>query len=258
MKTHINICYKCGAPATTREHVPPLCLFPEIKDINGDFRRNLITVPSCEKHNLSKTKEDEFLLISIASFIGNNEIGYYHSRTKVARALARKGIAFFEQVILRNIKYYLFDTGYKKIPIFEGDPDFIRLNNCFEHIALGLFFFKFNKVFHGKIKVILGFLNYHENNMITFIKFVRERFLLEVLGESEQGENSQVFKFQFSNPDKWGLLALKMVFYEGAEVYISFQPNGTDIPFDISQFLIDKGVKTIVTLPGKEFIFNGE
>ncbi len=52
-------CYWCGEPATSKEHVPPKCLFPEDKDIkpilNETFREHLITVPSCDKHNLSKS-----------------------------------------------------------------------------------------------------------------------------------------------------------------------------------------------------------
>lgn len=44
-------CYMCEAAPTSREHVPPKCLFPESKDVNGqNFRENLITVPSCDIH----------------------------------------------------------------------------------------------------------------------------------------------------------------------------------------------------------------
>lgn len=63
-------CYMCVSPATSREHVPPLCLFPESKDVGGkDYRRNLITVPSCDEHNSKKESDDEFLMVSLA---GNN------------------------------------------------------------------------------------------------------------------------------------------------------------------------------------------
>ena len=56
-------CYICGAPATSKEHVPPQCLFPEKKDIGTEkFRKDLITVPSCELHNTNKSKDDEFLM----------------------------------------------------------------------------------------------------------------------------------------------------------------------------------------------------
>ena len=53
-------CYYCGEPAMSEEHVPPKCLFPEQKDTGKDYRKNLITVPSCDKHNAGKSCDDEF------------------------------------------------------------------------------------------------------------------------------------------------------------------------------------------------------
>ena len=80
----------CTAEATTKEHVPPLCLFPEQKDMQGrDFRINLTKVPSCEEHNNNFSKDDEFLMVSIAGIIGNNSIGYQHKFGKVNRAIKR-------------------------------------------------------------------------------------------------------------------------------------------------------------------------
>ena len=37
-------CYKCDKEATGQEHIPPKCIFPERKDLDGDYRKNLITV----------------------------------------------------------------------------------------------------------------------------------------------------------------------------------------------------------------------
>jgi hypothetical protein len=47
-------CYACDCIESNREHVPPLCFFPEMKDIPNqlDLRRNLIRVPACDEHNL--------------------------------------------------------------------------------------------------------------------------------------------------------------------------------------------------------------
>ncbi len=65
-------CYYCGAKATSREHVPPLAIFPQQKDFDGiDFRSNLITVPSCEIHNQKKSNDDEFLMACLSGVVGN-------------------------------------------------------------------------------------------------------------------------------------------------------------------------------------------
>ncbi len=85
-----KICYKCGKPATSREHVPPKCFFPEKKDVGHDgFRKNLITVPSCDEHNYQKSDDDEFLLASVAAVLNNNSVGFNHNQSKVKRAMQK-------------------------------------------------------------------------------------------------------------------------------------------------------------------------
>jgi hypothetical protein len=129
-------CYMCDETASTVEHVPPKCLFPESKDIEGqNFRLNLITVPSCEIHNTQKSKDDEFLMVSLAGMIGNNSIGYLHKFTKVDRAIQKSAHKLIENVFLKKEKYYFKIEDNKFIELIWGTPDFDRLENCFKHIA---------------------------------------------------------------------------------------------------------------------------
>lgn len=80
----------CEEPGTSREHVPPKCLFPEQKDIKDkNFRKNLITVPSCDLHNMSKSKDDEYLMQVIVGSIKSNNYGIQHYITKVHRSYKR-------------------------------------------------------------------------------------------------------------------------------------------------------------------------
>ena len=80
----LNSCYMCGGAITSMEHVPPKCIFPESKDMEGEnYRNNLITVPSCDIHNSHKSYDDEFLMVSLAGIFGNNSIGYRHKLGKV-------------------------------------------------------------------------------------------------------------------------------------------------------------------------------
>jgi hypothetical protein len=48
-------CYACQRLASTVEHVPPKCFFPEA------LRTNLITVPSCARHNNDNSKDVEYV-----------------------------------------------------------------------------------------------------------------------------------------------------------------------------------------------------
>lgn len=68
-------CYMCPAPATTREHAPPQCFFPE------EFRKDLITVPSCAKHNLGNSEDVEYVRNVICGQRGTNEVAALVSET---------------------------------------------------------------------------------------------------------------------------------------------------------------------------------
>jgi hypothetical protein len=101
MNEYDELCYMCNEHAISKEHIPPKCLFPELKDIpDKNFRTNLITVPSCVNHNSKKSNDDEFLMVSLAGVIGNNSIGYRHHMGKVNRAIKRSSYKLLEEVFL--------------------------------------------------------------------------------------------------------------------------------------------------------------
>ncbi|MGC6777365.1 hypothetical protein ACP0IR_02510 [Pseudomonas aeruginosa] len=151
-------CYMCQEPPTSVEHVPPKCLFPEKKDIGEDLRKSLITVPSCDKHNGQKSKDDEFLMISLAGIIGNNSIGYQHYTGKIHRALKRSAYKLLDKVFLKK-QFTIIEHNNKFIEILWGTPDHKRLLDCFEHIALGIYRHHYSENFLGKVKPHLGFLH---------------------------------------------------------------------------------------------------
>lgn len=253
-----NKCYMCEHKATTREHVPPLCLFPEQKDTQGiDFRNELITVPSCDEHNSKKSKDDEFLMVSIAGIVGNNRLGFFHTKTKINRAIRRKSKDFLNKAVIKNHKDLVIETKRGgKFPVLYGNPDYDRLVKCFESIAYGLYFNEYKKTYTGEIKMLLGFINYNDPNNNTMIFFIKERFEVEELALEIQGENKEVFKYQFCKPDKFGLIGLKLTFYGATDVYISFLPDNSDPPFDLGMELIKKGIPTTIMLNENEFEFN--
>jgi len=59
-------CYMCDSEATTTEHAPPRAFFPK------GYRENLLTVPSCLKHNHSQSLDIEYTRNVIASIYGGN------------------------------------------------------------------------------------------------------------------------------------------------------------------------------------------
>jgi len=252
-------CYKCEQKATSREHVPPICLFPEIKDTNGiNFRKDLITVPSCDLHNSKKSDDDEFLLLSLSGLIKNNPVGTFHQLTKANRALKRKNKDFIEKQILRNHKYAKIKTADGKFRIISiGNPDTERLINCLEHIAYGLYFQEFKERFEGETKMILEFIEYKDENMQMFKKLLKKSFEVEKkLDRGIKGKNPKVFYYQFLEPDNFGLIGLRMVFYETAETYVSFMGKNAKEPFDLAMKLMENGFKTTFEIGNEKFEFN--
>lgn len=257
MPANPESCYMCSNPATTVEHVPPKCIFPEEKDVGGmNFRSNLITVPSCEEHNCKKSSDDEFLMVSIAGIIGNNSIGYWHSRKKVERALRRSSYKLLDKIFLKKESIRVEIESNKFLDFIVGTPDYERLIDCFSKVSYGIYRHHYKETFRGEIKPYLGFLHNNENNPKAFRDFIRHKTALELANEPRLGENPKVFYYHFTKPDQFGIFLLKMCFYEGVDVYVSFIPEAVEKPGLFAMELINIGVKTIVRLDGKTYEFN--
>jgi len=232
-------------------------LFPEAKDIGGaDFRKNLITVPSCEEHNCKKSKDDEFLMVSIAGILGNNSIGYRHSRNKVDRALKRSAYKLLDKVFLRKEFVRVEQENNKFLDILIGTPDYQRLISCFSHIALGVYRQHFRENFTGQIKSHLGFLHNKANNPNVFNGLIKHKVSLELAEVEKSGHNPKVFYYQFTQPDQFGIFLVKMCFYDGVDVYTAFMPETAENPHMLAMDFIKSGIKTIVKLDGREYEFN--
>jgi hypothetical protein len=247
----------CDSPASSREHVPPRCIFPEQKDIpEKSLRAALITVPSCDTHNSKKSADDEFLMVSLGGILSNNSIGYRHKMTKVNRAIAKSSNRLLDKAFTERKHFVVRLEENKFIEVIRGTPDFTRLKKCFEQIALGIFFHEFNKRFKGTTTVLMAHLEQKDKNGEIFIQFIKHRAELELRAKERFGNNPAVFCYQFSDPDHFGLFILKMLFYGGCEIFVSFIPEGRTPPFNLGMQMIEGGIKTVIELEGKKYTFN--
>jgi len=247
----------CSEIASSREHVPPMCLFPEEKDIKTSmFRKNLITVPSCTLHNSKKSKDDEFLMACVAGIVGNNFLGYFHTHTKIKRTFLKKGKAFLK-VIMTEVYHGDFKNEIGKIfPVLVGRPHFNRLESCFRHIAYGLYHHKFGKQFEGECQVLMDFITYDDVKTEKFKILIRKALKYEKQPIIE-GENPEVFNYEFYEPDAFGLNALRMTFYQGAKVYVAFKDKEIKEAFNLPLELINAGIKTTIYFQdGSDVEFN--
>lgn len=240
-------CYMCSEIGNTGEHVPPKCIFPEVKDIGQDLRKDLIKVPSCVKHNSAKSGEDEFLLVFLTSYFLNNKIGYLHLRGKVSRTLARSAGKQIRELFLDKEKLKKIKVDEKN-SVISGTPDLKRLTNIFETIAYGIYRHHFNQNFAGEIKIYFESLIFQDANQKKINQFIVEKIIDEVDGEEKFGKNSEVFFYQISKKSDENVLGLRMSFYENFNVIIAYK-KASNIFLELLTNVADK---VYVTTPDGE------
>jgi hypothetical protein len=251
-------CYMCDLPGSTVEHVPPRALFPEAKDVEGDnYRMDLITVPSCPGHNTAKSDDDEFLMVSLAGIIGNNSIGYLHKVTKVDRAIRRSSFRLIEKSLVKNRRIFKIEIEKNKfIEVIWGSPDVDRLRRSFDRITRGLHLHHFGKPLIGATKPILGYLFHNDRSAKNFNQFITDRAALDLAGKPRHGKNQDIFYYQVTEPDEFGLYLFRLCFYGGINVYEAVIPQGVVLPPNLAFELMNRGIKTIFTLGDKSYEIN--
>ena len=179
----------------------------------------MITVPSCDDHNTSKSDDDEYLMACLAPYFGNNGVAYVHTQTKLRRVFERNKDLFNikdEKIVKLEDRYF---------PTLMVEIDNYRLLRSFEAIGRGLYFHKYKKQFKGKCKVIPGFIkdngkntewNKYSSACIKLIKYERKEWTTKI-----EGNNPDIFTYRFGEEDEVGCQMLIMTFYRTLEVFIS-------------------------------------
>lgn len=221
-------CYMCDELATTKEHVPPKCLFPEAKDIqNGvSYRNHLITVPSCEIHNTEKSKDDEYLLFLLAANVVSNKLAEKHFSSKLQRAINRSPHVFGD-FTKKNMPIILRYEDGGEINSAAIKIDRGRFDSTITHIANGLYYHKYKSTFSGSVLVFtesVFFLNNDDgvdiNNDIQELGIMVDAFMKDVPLE---GQNPDVFKFQIAHNKAINQTLIRLFFYGNFKVIAIMQ-----------------------------------
>ena len=225
-------CYACTNLATTREHVPPACLFPEVKDAPGsaDLRRNLITVPSCEEHNLRKAGDDEYLLFVLAFNLPANPTAELQLSTKVARAIGRRP-ALARSILREGERVLVIDDRTREV--YESGQfnlDGARFDRTLDLIARGLYFHHFGTRWEGPLSVTADFIAFpHEPNaaeisaQAAILALGAEKLFL---GARAYGGNRDVFYYQVYEINQLLRCLMRLCFYGGCKATIFFGEIG--------------------------------
>lgn len=216
-------CYMCEKEATSLEHVPPKCLFPEKKDLPEgiDFRKNLITVPSCDEHNSQKSKDDEYLLFLLLSAKKGNIDKERHLNTKFTRAVNRTPHVY--NSFCQNKSHFLsFEEGDINVEssFFVDIP---RFENAIKHIALGLYYNHYGKKWNGSFRMFSSeMINEKSFNSYKANQDIHEtasKIACYFEKKEARGENPQIFMYKWHTEGEGGH-AIFMDFYEGFEITV--------------------------------------
>lgn len=195
-------------------------------------------------------------MVSLAGIFGNNSIGYMHKLGKVDRAIRRSSKRLLDKVFIKK-KHYLFeDENNKFYEVIWGTPDQSRLENCFKHIAYGIHYYHFGHRFSGKTRILLGYLHHEDENSKNFVRFIKDRALIDLDGATKNGENQVIFYYQFTEPDQFGIYLVRLVFNGGVEIYVSYVPEHCEMPVHLGIELMKRGIHTVFTLEDEKYEFN--
>jgi hypothetical protein len=214
----------CDLPATSKEHVPPKCFFPAQKDLGDDtnYRVNLLTVPSCSQHNLSKSQDDEYLLFVISTHYENDPIARQHFSTKIMRALQR-------QSSLRN-----FIDGSLPI-VIDGRPSAAygvfrdRFDSALDHMARALFFHHHDSKLKLPITIWTPSLRMLDSPNANIANEMMEQFDIKTYNKLRNqpilASNPDIFYYQFRWFAEVPAFLVRMTFYGGFVVTAYASPS---------------------------------
>lgn len=219
----------CGALKTSVEHVPPKGLFPKSKDLpqGVNLRKQLITVPACDAHNIEKTCDDEYLMYVLVLGIQNNATAQGQINTKIIRAL-EKNPSVAKLISQKQQSVYVEDTALgtvKNTQAFQIDSD--RVNNAFDHIGRALYFHHLKFKWTESIQVIPLFLPALDGESLQelnkYLDLLRIYIEQIMANQPSHGENPEVFKYQILEMDQSSLVIMLLTFYEGSKVILHFK-----------------------------------
>lgn len=153
-----------------------------------------------------------------SSRVGNNGIAYFHTMTKIKRAISRN------KNMLHAEKEDIINLNGKQFPVAFAIIDTSRLTHSFEAIARAIYYHEFGEIFSGICNLVVSdiFINPKDETSTNFI--LRSVKLIEddqyQWNTEMKGANPKVFTYQFSNIDGFGSMTLALNFYERTKVYV--------------------------------------
>lgn len=190
--------------------MPPRCIFPE----DPAFRKNLTTVPSCNEHNLRRSKDDELLRHILVSAPGNNALCLRVLESGVIGAFERR--PHIIETFLPNL------TGVRagNIETASFTIDLPRFESSVGAIVRGLVYAETNEKLLSDLTVAWGPLLTSDYTKAPFLEIIqRSERRLPPIG---RGANPTIFTYDFQEFRSGASRLCRLRFYEGHPIYVGW------------------------------------
>lgn len=211
MSKTLTGCYWCGAPRTSDEHVPPRSLF------GNRANRNLVTVPSCKRHNEDFHLIDERFRVFLQSS-SSSQTAEDLFADKTLRGLTRRtGLLQSLKDASRPGRLNGVDTLAIHVPGEHHDP-------YFEKIARGLYFHHFQKPYTGELRSVCS--HFHSPHL-DFRELIKLYHSVKSSLEPGTKTDDRIFQYEIGRaiePGGEGLF-FRLTFYTDITVFCVGTPR---------------------------------
>lgn len=207
------------------EHVPPKCLFPELKDTADGLNRrvDLIRVPACSEHNTRKSSDDELFFFVVATQVLANATATQQVRTKISRAIERSpGLALRLLGDATQAEVVEHLTG-RQLDAVAVPLEYERFERVVELIARAMHFKCFGEKWTADFPLHVDFISKPGRSgeeLAEAMRFDAARVEMHSMFEDAfagiplQGSNPDVFAYQVIDRPDEDTRILRMRFYE--------------------------------------------
>ena len=221
-----NQCYCCEEIATTKDHIPPKCFFPEKKYLSSEspnYRSQLITVPACSAHNNSRSKDDEYTAAMIVMNSKSN-LALAMFKSKWLRILLRREGGLGKRIFStgRSAKFISRKNNIlvpRETLIISYEMQ--RIERVIESIARALYYVESNGKEKWTSDCIVRSPNFLKRDLsppndIGDLEQINQNFIhgekYQKLGLQRKGTHLDVFYYQFFKSEDMNHI-IKIVFY---------------------------------------------
>jgi hypothetical protein len=193
-----QICYYCGKIAVTKQHIPGRIFFP------NEIRNNLLTVPSCSKHNYGTRFLEERMMLYLLGASGTRLANNFFNN-KIKKVLMRPENKGLREYLVNN---YDLDRKREILVSTKDVNDFIIL------LVSGLYFIHTGEVTNGHIyylyNKVRGKRIRYLRRRLDLIKFTWKKGFK--IGNSK---NPQIFYYKYLIDKEYSFWLIK--FYKTAK-----------------------------------------